>query len=38
MPQVGFVPTTAVFELVKTVDALDLAATVIGVFTFVFLN
>jgi hypothetical protein len=30
MPLVGFEPTTPVFELAKTVDALDRAATVVG--------
>jgi hypothetical protein len=30
MPQVGLEPTTTVFERVKTVHALDRAATVIG--------
>jgi hypothetical protein len=30
MPQVGFEPTIPVFERVKTVHALDRAATVIG--------
>jgi hypothetical protein len=30
MPAVGFEPTTLVFEQVKTGDALDRAATVIG--------
>jgi hypothetical protein len=30
MPQVGFEPTISVFERVKTVHALDRAATVIG--------
>jgi hypothetical protein len=30
MPQLGFQPTTPVFEQVKTVHALDNAATVIG--------
>jgi hypothetical protein len=30
MPRVGFEPTTSVFEQVKTVHALDYAATVIG--------
>jgi hypothetical protein len=30
MPQVGFEPTIPVFEWVKTVHALDRAATVIG--------
>jgi hypothetical protein len=32
MPQVRFEPTTAVFELAKTVHALDCAAAVIGFF------
>jgi hypothetical protein len=31
MPQVGFEPTIPVFERVKTVHALDRAATVIGI-------
>jgi hypothetical protein len=30
MPQVGFEPTISVFELAKTVHALDCRATVIG--------
>jgi hypothetical protein len=30
MPQVGFEPTVSVFELARTVHALDRAATVIG--------
>jgi hypothetical protein len=30
MPQMGFEPTIPVFELTKTVHALDRAATVIG--------
>jgi hypothetical protein len=30
MPQVGFQPTTPVFEQAKTVLALDCAATLIG--------
>jgi hypothetical protein len=30
MPRVGFEPMTPVFERVKTVHALDCAATVIG--------
>jgi hypothetical protein len=33
MPQVGFEPTTPVFERAKIVHALDSAATVIGDFT-----
>jgi hypothetical protein len=32
MPQVGFEPTTTVFELAKRVHALDCAAAVIGFF------
>jgi hypothetical protein len=32
MPQVKFEPTIPVFERVKTVNALDRAATVIGTF------
>jgi hypothetical protein len=32
MPQVGFEPTTPVFERAKTIHALDCAATVIGAF------
>jgi hypothetical protein len=32
MPQVGFEPTIPVFELTKTVYALDSAATMIGTF------
>jgi hypothetical protein len=31
MPRVGFEPTIPVFELAKTVHALDRAATVIGI-------
>jgi hypothetical protein len=31
MPEVGFEPTIAVFQLVKTVHASDRAATVMGV-------
>jgi hypothetical protein len=30
MPQLGFEPTTPVFERAKTIHALDLTATVIG--------
>jgi hypothetical protein len=30
MPQMGFEPTIPVFEQVKTIHALDTAATVIG--------
>jgi hypothetical protein len=30
MPEVGLVPTIPVFDTVKTVQALDRAATVIG--------
>jgi hypothetical protein len=33
MPQVGFEPTTPVFERAKTVHALDRVATVIGPYT-----
>jgi hypothetical protein len=32
MPQMGFAPTTPVFERAKTIHALDRAATVIGMF------
>jgi hypothetical protein len=31
MPRVGFEPTIAVFDLAKTVHALDHAATLIGI-------
>jgi hypothetical protein len=33
MPQVGFEPSIPVFELAKTVHALDRTATVIGYWT-----
>jgi hypothetical protein len=35
-PQVGFEPTTPVFERVKTVHALDLAVTVIGSYIYIY--
>jgi hypothetical protein len=34
MPRVGFEPKTQMFEQVKTVHALDIAATVIASMTF----
>jgi hypothetical protein len=34
MPRVGFEPMIQVFERVKTVHALDRAATVIGIVSF----